>query len=357
MKRTLMAGPVWLSYGQIHVQSSDESAELGQLFAGQQNGLCGAAVAGTLCLMTGLHTGEVDFAAELYEAAPPIDESWEDIVEASYRPDRAPTLMGLMGEVSCTLDLELVDYRVRYCGRDMDAGDQASPPMDGEPLVDHYLLQFWPAPPAPDRVVKQTSRHAAYWHEFARKQPTPAGFAELKREREREAAERRLAEQAEAWGGALPTDQLRSIHHSQELAYVDRPLVDELMRTDPEVLRAIARWVARRACTEAGYDGNERIAGILDRMDQGADWFETLNGPVQLPEPGTEAVQLFVSRQYGWDDRLDPYDNTLSVVTAALNQDPLQAAIEAITLGLGPFADPRQLLGEVRQRFLRSPGL
>ncbi|MEV2198022.1 hypothetical protein AB0I02_44650 [Streptomyces phaeochromogenes] len=32
---------------------------------------------------------------------------------------------------------------------------------------DRYLLQFWPAPPEPARLLKQTSGAAAYWHDFA----------------------------------------------------------------------------------------------------------------------------------------------------------------------------------------------
>jgi hypothetical protein len=31
--------------------------------------------------------------------------------------------------------------------------------------IESHLLTFWPAPPAPDRVVRTTSRTAAYWQE------------------------------------------------------------------------------------------------------------------------------------------------------------------------------------------------
>ena len=45
--------------------------------------------------------------------------------------------------------------------------------VDG-PRLERYLLQFWPAAPGPDQVLKQTSETAAYWHEFARTRPLPA---------------------------------------------------------------------------------------------------------------------------------------------------------------------------------------
>ena len=35
---------------------------------------------------------------------------------------------------------------------------------EGEPAQDCHLLQIWPALIATDRIVKQTSRAAAYWH-------------------------------------------------------------------------------------------------------------------------------------------------------------------------------------------------
>lgn len=187
-----MTGPVWLSFGQILVGSAEREPELPESFGGQQNGLCGAAIGGALILLTGLHTGEVDFAAELHDEAPAIDETWEEIVEASYRPVGDVSLTGLDGNGRWPLVLDDVDYRVRYCGWGMDAGHEASPPMDGEPLVDRYLLQFWPAPPAPDRVVKQSSAQAAYWHDVARKTPPPPTAeqrAEQQRERECKEAE------------------------------------------------------------------------------------------------------------------------------------------------------------------------
>jgi hypothetical protein len=44
----------------------------------------------------------------------------------------------------------------------MDAGHAST-------AMDVYGLWFWPAPPAPDAIIRQTSAVAAYWHtEIAR---------------------------------------------------------------------------------------------------------------------------------------------------------------------------------------------
>ncbi|WP_371649995.1 hypothetical protein [Streptomyces mirabilis] len=50
----------------------------------------------------------------------------------------------------------------------MDAGRRKNVREDDEAQTDdRYLLQFWPAPPEPARLLKQTGRAAASWHDFA----------------------------------------------------------------------------------------------------------------------------------------------------------------------------------------------
>ncbi|TDW71029.1 hypothetical protein [Kribbella pratensis] len=360
--RTLMNEPARVAYAQIYVQSGEDYADLGECFAGQRNGLCGAAVPGKLFLVTGLHTGRVGFTVELHDTMPSVEYSAEDVVEAPYRPigdAKLVTWGGSAGPWSLALEPQ-TDYRVRYSAWGMDEGHQAGPPMDGEPLVDRYLLQFWPARPAPDRVVKETSKQAAYWHKFARQQPTPAQLAALKQEKAQQEEERRLAERVADWGGALPSERMERTRFSRELSYLDRALVDELEQADPQTLRSVARWAARRACEEAGYADDERIAGILDRMDRGADWFETLNGPRPPAEPGTkprEVVAQLGIQAHGWFDHRTPYENTTTVVTPTFNEDPFRAVIETIWLATTPFTDKHQLLAELRDRFLTNPVL
>jgi hypothetical protein len=97
-----------------------------------------------------------------------------DLAGVSFRPAARTALVAWGEEWSSPLDLAEVDYRVRYCGAGMDeARDQTR--MAGEAELDRYLLQFWPAPPQPDRIVKQTSAHAAYWHATIKDYPDVFG--------------------------------------------------------------------------------------------------------------------------------------------------------------------------------------
>lgn len=169
--RTLFEGEVWVHYGQVYVVSDTAEANplLEAAFAGQANGLCGAATPGALYLVTGLHTGHVGFAVQLYEGAPPVVDAWEEIVEVSFAPRSARIeLLEWAGTASWPLGLAQIDYRVRYCATGMDAGRGRDTLLEGEPQLDRYLLQIWPGLPGPDRVLKQTSENAAYWHGFAR---------------------------------------------------------------------------------------------------------------------------------------------------------------------------------------------
>ena len=87
--RTVFSGGLWLSYAQMYVETGgladmdDGDADLAAAFAGQRNGLCGAAVPGRLWLITGMHTGTVPFTVEVHDSAPPVEDGWEEVVEAS----------------------------------------------------------------------------------------------------------------------------------------------------------------------------------------------------------------------------------------------------------------------------------
>jgi hypothetical protein len=278
--RRPVTGEVHVSYGQIYVQSEPDSANPGlrEAFAGQSEGLCGAAVPGALWMVTGLHTGKVGFTVEVHDGAPALDPVWEDVVEVPFRPVSERTvLMQWAGEAVWDLGLALTDYRVRYCARGMDAGRKRDTRGQGEPEADSYLLQFWPSPPSPDRVVRQTSENAAYWHRYARELPPPS-TAEERAEAERsarEAKERAVEERRShyeqwEWGGRLPSARLRSTRcNVRGLLRFDSDLVHTLDAASPVLQRAVALLAARRACEAAGLADVPWVAEALTAVTDG----------------------------------------------------------------------------------------
>ncbi|MER5834328.1 hypothetical protein ABT116_26675 [Streptomyces sp. NPDC002130] len=278
--RRPVEGEVHVHYGQIYVESDPDGygPDLAEAFAGQSAGLCGAATAGALWLSTGLHTGEVGFTVEVHDQAPSLDESWEDVVEVSFRPVSGDSaLVAWAGEDSWDLGLDETDYRVRYCAIGMDRAGAADTRMDDEPQLDRYLLQFWPAAPAPDRVLKETSRTAAHWHGYARDlppPPTPAERAEAERRdrlaQETAERERRLARERWQWGGRLPSDALRAVGGNVSgLRDFDPDLLHALDAAGPATQRAVALLAAHRACEAAGLTALDWVTDALTALDEG----------------------------------------------------------------------------------------
>ncbi|MFF9063608.1 hypothetical protein ACF09K_33735 [Streptomyces sp. NPDC014882] len=304
--RRPVTGEVHVHYGQIYVESDPAGTTPGlpEAFAGQNGGLCGAAVPGALWLHTGLHTGDVGFVVEVHDTPPALDPAWEDVVEVSFRPvSERTSLVQWAGEAAWDLDLPRTDYRVRYCARGMDRGRERDTRVRGEPQADSYLLQFWPAPPRPDRVVRQTSQNAAYWHRYARDlppPPTPEQRAETERlarqAQERAAEERRVHHEQWQWGGRLPSQALRDARESNVLGLLrfDSDLVHALDAAGPGVQRAVALLAARRACEAAGLTDVSWVAEALTALahkrplpppfDDTTRMWETLRCDPRVPE-------------------------------------------------------------------------
>lgn len=162
-----------LVYTEFHLffLGGQEADAVGYGRDGQVNGLCGAAEPGNLVFTTGLHTGDVPLRIERHDTEPPLDDLWPDVVEVSFTPEDPQVLLVMSSSEPIPLELEPGTYRARYCAIGFDNEDQLT---DDPP--ERYLLQLWPAPAAPDRIVRQTSPGAAYWHGIAQKTPPePAG--------------------------------------------------------------------------------------------------------------------------------------------------------------------------------------
>jgi hypothetical protein len=164
-------GHLHVHYGQAYVFSDQvgDTADMEACFRGQSNGLLGAAHDGMLWLTTGLHTGFVEFSAELVAAEPRVENSWEECVEAAFAPNsRHVQLFDWDRTLMCEIPLSEEHYRVRYVARGMDLGHETDTVLAEEKPVDAYQLWFWPAGAAPDRVLKTTSEMGRYWHDWAR---------------------------------------------------------------------------------------------------------------------------------------------------------------------------------------------
>lgn len=364
MTRTFVSGQVHVAYSQIYVESTEDSPDLRACFAGQSNGLCGAARPGMLFLITGLHTGSVGFTVELHDGPPPLDDAWEEVVEASFTPRSAKVaLVEWAGQDAWDLNLEQTCYRVRYCAAGMDAAREADTRLEDEPELDRYLLQFWPAAPEPDRVVRRTGENAAYWHGYAAglpPPPTPEELAEAERQRrqeqERQEEERRRALELRAWGGRLPSERLRGMTgNALWMVRTDRDLAEAIAATGPGTQRSIARWTARRAYAEAGLAGLDWVAPALDALDQGRELpppfddqsrvWDTLRTDPRVPRTTVTSVQ--------GEPNTSQQAMAVPALFGAARDEPLQAALDALSAAKAAFGRDGHpaLFAELRDAF------
>jgi hypothetical protein len=249
-------------------------------------------------LLTGPRSGHVDLRIELHEAPPAPDDSWAEVVEVSFTPASERVQV-----TAHPLALPKADYRVRY-----STGD-------GQ----HHLLQFWPGPPGPDRIVHRTShRHR------------------------------------------LPGADVTG------LLVLDRDLALALSELDDDELRTVARWSALRALTIARLLDHPRVvpaAAALrsgDRLpapyDVECGWY-TVGDQVQVL---TRVPFLPGYRSARDDDEPVQQWNALAALNAVSAADPFQAAtgaVESAAITHGPsYCAP--FLADLRSSFpaLRPPG-
>lgn len=145
----------------VHIYLSNE------IYEDELNGLFGGAIPGGAVIKVGIHTGKVPITVELAETAPPLDESWEEIVEAPCVITGSPVyLHPCIDTISAELPhLPEGVYRARFCAVRFGMNEKNL----GEDCGEHYALFLWLDDPRPDEIVKQTSSQANYWHRVVAK--------------------------------------------------------------------------------------------------------------------------------------------------------------------------------------------
>ena len=366
--KVLFDGDVHVHYGFIHVEPPPEAEfDLISARGGQVNGLCGAAYPGVLAMVTGLHTGTVPLRFELHDEEPPLEDDWEDVVEA---PLTVTADAYWVTAFDRGMEVEAPPagtYRARWCASGMDEAHDGTRSAD-EPEIDRYLLQLWPAPVLPDAVIRQGSDIAAYWHQVAATTapPPPPPTAEELAAQEAEEERRDRAAQAEweaaqesaQWGGRAPTDELQAVGgRARQLAGLDRELVDALVALPAERQRALAVWAARQACEVAGIADVDVVQAGLSAAARG--------GPLPAPWQDWRSVwdRLFPSAggRHSTATRIRPADEVfyqplapqataIDAVREAGESDPARAVVGAVDAWARGHGRPREVLDDIRRR-------
>ncbi|ABS03842.1 hypothetical protein [Kineococcus radiotolerans] len=308
-------GRMAVSYFQAYLSAGDVPDDYEAAFAGQVNGLAGGQLLGHLTLLVGVHTGDVGLRVLLCDEPPPVGPEWEDLVETTFTPQwPEAVLAGCLSDAVCDLYLDQPSYRARFSAQGIDAGRDADVVMADEPLVDHYELVLWPAPPAPDAIVRVGSETARYRHRMQ----DPA-FA-------------RAARTSATWGETLlPSQRLLDVFDAPWLVELDRDLAEDLAAAEPGVQRAVAYWAAQWACTRTGVDRVDWIAAVLHSLREDRSLPALFHDPDalyarlddSLPDPDGEA-----SAVNGYPRSRTAY--AVSSIVEAASTDPLDAVVSTL---------------------------
>lgn len=166
MVTVLLDRTVITDYGQFSLEWGENmwDGDVERFFAGQQNGWVAAAVPDVAHVVLARRSGGSSVRIELSTDEPPLDDSWEDIVEVSIViPEGAGVRWTTWGGMDgASIEIPGGSYRLRANARGRDAGRAGEFKPE---VIDFYLLQLWPAPSALDSIVRVGSDNAMHWIE------------------------------------------------------------------------------------------------------------------------------------------------------------------------------------------------
>ncbi len=161
----IFRGKFPVAYGQFYILlSNDFDGDMESCFAEQNNGICGTANSDVVFFITGLHTGNIHLELEVLDSAPPLDDEFEEIVEASFRISQDfSILVDWNNNLSFPLNLKDGEYRARYSAKNMGLAEDSGDFEAGN--IELYQVEIWPSAHHEDKILKVTSERAKYWHE------------------------------------------------------------------------------------------------------------------------------------------------------------------------------------------------
>src|SRR3954470_21878294 len=109
-------------------------------------------------IITGAYAAPVEVTLALLDGAPPQpNEAWEDVVELSVRSSGGFVVAELFNGPKTKLPSAPGWYRLRVCARGRDGGEERGEVGRSAKVVEHVLIQAWPAPPEDGVTIRGTT--------------------------------------------------------------------------------------------------------------------------------------------------------------------------------------------------------
>lgn len=157
----VVTGTMWTDYSQVEVHPGIDGEVVGPVDLGLANDEFGPVIA-----TIPRQSGEITVRVEVHDDEPPVHSAADAAAEWSARSGTGVAVSGWAGESLLAIPVAAgVDVRVRWSVLDGQAGSDwfRSPDRDAEQPVERYLLQVWPAAPAPARTVVASTPWSQYW--------------------------------------------------------------------------------------------------------------------------------------------------------------------------------------------------
>jgi hypothetical protein len=107
-----------------------------------------------IAVLTGAHAGPVDVRVACLEAAPTVEEDWEEVVEFSVATADVLGVVEVDGDPRLTITNDPGQYRLRLSRRGPEAGARRYSAGPRSKILEHFLIEVWPAPPTPPAVLR-----------------------------------------------------------------------------------------------------------------------------------------------------------------------------------------------------------
>jgi hypothetical protein len=131
---------------------------------------------------------------------------------------------------------------------------------------------------------------------------------------------------------------------------MDRKVVDGIANLDPTTQRAMAIWVAQRACGVAGLTDLDWVKPALVAVERGESLPFDLREAFRLLRADSRVRFTTVTSYDGQLENVAQPHMAVPTLWSAAADDPLKAALESLWHAIGTFGiDYRRLLSEVRE--------
>jgi hypothetical protein len=234
----------------------------------------------SISVLTGAQWGPMEVCVADLTTAPAVGDEWEEVIEFSVSTPDGLGVAELFGEPRLTITERTGPFRVRLCCRGRAAGAARRSSGPRSKVLEHYLIEVWPAPFAPPEVLRAIEAP-----------PSPAPVVLACEAAGREAAGRIDRDLRRAAGARTLSGERGSVRVSYEFQATRRKL---FAQCDPNVLDG---WVTN-------FDDDE----IVD--DHGLSPRLAIHGGGRIFCTETEAVRPR-SRTMTWDWRIPAHPRQL----------------------------------------------